>query len=94
MKWLIVSALLICASPLVLAQGKALHDKACMQCHSSLTNGDPNSMYTRDDRNITSLGALEKRVGYCMQAAGVQSQWSEQQRDAVVEYLNSEFYRF
>ena len=92
MKRLLVSALLIGVSPLVLAQGKALHDKACMHCHDSLTGGNPNNMYTRDDRQITSLEALEKRVGYCMQAADVE--WNQQQRDAVVEYLNSEFYLF
>lgn len=92
MKRLLVSVLLICASPMVLAQGKALHDKACMQCHSSLTAGNPNSLYTRGDRQITSLSSLHKRVEYCMQAADVG--WNQQQRDAVVEYLNSEFYRF
>lgn len=92
MKRLLVSALLICASPMVLAQGKVLHDKACMQCHNSLTRGEPNSLYTRADRRISSFAALQKRVTYCMQAADVD--WNQQQRDAVVEYLNSEFYRF
>jgi len=84
--------LLLCASQTVLAQGRALHDASCMQCHASLTGGKPDSLYTRSDRKITSLSGLEQRVGYCMQAADVN--WTEAEKQLVIEHLNSQFYRF
>lgn len=83
---------MLCVSPLALAQGKQLHDSACVQCHSSLTGGHPDLMYSKADRKIASFEALEKRVGYCALAAGVS--WSPEQVHAVTDYLNRQFYRF
>ena len=92
MKAALTLILLLCASQTVLAQGRALHDASCMQCHASLTGGKPDSLYTRSDRKITSLSGLEQRVGYCMQAADVN--WTEAEKRMVIEHLNSQFYRF
>lgn len=75
-----------------MAQGKALHDKACLECHVSLTQGKPESMYTRSDRKVTTFKQLQKRVSYCTQAADVS--WSKLQQRAVVEYLSDSFYQF
>ncbi|EMR13124.1 hypothetical protein MPL1_06457 [Methylophaga lonarensis MPL] len=89
---LLTLLVMLCVSPLVLAQGKQLHDSSCVQCHSSLTGGKPDLMYTKADRKIGSFEALEKRVGYCAVAAGVS--WSPDQVRAVTDYLNRQFYRF
>jgi mono/diheme cytochrome c family protein len=75
-----------------LAQGKALHDAACLQCHASLGGGDANHLYLRDDRKVKSLDGLNKRVAYCAKAADVD--WNKQQKQAVVEYLRQRFYKF
>lgn len=80
------------ASGATLAQGKVLHDAACLQCHASLGGGDPNQLYQRDDRKIKSLNGLKKRVAYCTRAADVD--WNPTQQQAVVDYLQQRFYDF
>lgn len=80
------------ASGAALAQGKALHDGACLQCHASLGGGDPDQLYQRDDRKVKSLEGLKKRVAYCSKAADVD--WSQTQQNAVVDYLRQRFYDF
>lgn len=83
---------MIVSSGAALAQGKALHDSACLQCHASLGGGDSNQLYTREDRTVKSLDGLNKRVSYCAKAADVD--WNKQQKQAVVEYLRQRFYKF
>lgn len=83
---------LLCASATALAQGQALHDAACIQCHSSLTNGQPNSLYTRADRKVKNLAGLDKRVKSCAVAAD--ANWTDEQRNLVVNYLAKTFYLF
>lgn len=80
------------ASSAAMAQGKALHDAACLHCHASLGGGDPHQLYQRGDRKIKTLSALEKRVAYCTRAADVD--WNEHQQQAVVDYLRQRFYDF
>lgn len=75
-----------------LADGKALHDAACLQCHASLGGGDPHKLYQRSERKVKTLGGLEKRVAYCMTAADVS--WSKAEQKMVVEYLREQFYHF
>jgi hypothetical protein len=66
-------------------RGETLVNQSCQRCHD-------NSIFTRPDSIIFSLSALEKRVRFCesMAAAG----WSKKDREAVVEYLNRNFYHF
>jgi len=87
---LLIMGFLLCAG--VSAQGKILHDSACLQCHASLTEGKPEQLYQRADRRVKTLEGLTKRVKNCAIAAD--ANWNEQQREAVVEYLNSSFYQF
>ena len=83
---------LLVLSPMVIAQGKNLHDVACLACHASLTAGEPTLLYTRSDRKVTSLPSLQQRVKVCAIAAD--ANWSDTERESVVHYLNSAFYHF
>ena len=87
-----ISVMLLMLSPLVLAQGKTLHDKSCLQCHTSITGGNANSLYTRADHKVTTFAGLQKQVKGCALAAD--TDWSDTQRSAVVNYLASSFYQF
>jgi len=73
------------ALPVDSAQGKKLHDANCVKCHST-------SVYTRPDRKITSLAALNERVVGCTHAAQVTLTDDEQK--SLVQYLNEQFYKF
>lgn len=65
--------------------GKGLHDSNCVACHGS-------EVYTRKDRRITNMDALNTQVARCENNLGLQ--WFEDQRDAVSNYLNDSYYHF
>ena len=67
------------------AQGKELHDASCTKCHNT-------NVYTRPERKIKSLAALNERVGACTHAAQVTLTDDEQK--SIVQYLNEQFYKF
>jgi len=83
---------LMAMTQIVLAQGQQLHDTSCLQCHSSLTSGKPNSLYSRSDRKVTTFAGLQKRVKGCAVAAD--ANWSKAQHEEVVKYLQEKFYHF
>ena len=92
MRYALLIAILGCAAllakpalPADSAQGKKLHDANCMTCHNT-------SLYTRPDRKIKSLSALNQRVGACTHAAQVTLTDDEQK--SIVQYLNEQFYKF
>ena len=72
--------------------GKELHDANCISCHASMQGGDGSGIYTREHRRIESYPALIKQVKRCRDSLGVG--WPEEQVNDVVEYLNSQFYKF
>ena len=83
---LLSSALL--AQPALTAdsvQGKTLHDANCTKCHNT-------SVYTRPNRTINSLAALNERLVMCTHAAQVTLTDDEQK--SIVQYLNEQFYKF
>ncbi len=88
---LLISILLLIALPIQPAspgdstQGKKLHDAHCTKCHNT-------SVYTRQDRQIKSLDALNERVIACMHGAQVTLTDAEQK--SIVQYLNEQFYKF
>lgn len=92
MRALLLVSIIGLSSPAFAGGGQALHDTACVQCHSSLTGGKPTSLYTRTDRKVTTFDALQKRVKGCAVAADVS--WSDDQRAQVVQYLVDRFYHF
>jgi mono/diheme cytochrome c family protein len=73
------------------AHGKTLHESNCIACHSSMTNGQPSSLYTRPDRRVTSLAGLEKQVRRCELSLGLT--WFDDDIGDVVAYLNEQFYK-
>ncbi len=67
------------------AHGKTLHSKSCMGCHD-------NSQYTRANRIIHTFEDLSARVKFCDAAAN--ADFSPNDLNDVVEYLNADFYKF
>jgi hypothetical protein len=66
-------------------RGERLVNESCHRCHD-------NSIFTRPDSIIFSFSALKKRVHFCESMA--HAGWSEQDYEAVVDYLNRNFYHF
>ncbi|MGB5440683.1 MAG: cytochrome c [Gammaproteobacteria bacterium] len=65
--------------------GKTLHEQNCMGCHDD-------SVYTRKNRRVSSLQALQKQVRRCELSQGLQ--WFDDDVAAVTDYLNSSYYNF
>jgi len=73
-------------------RGKKLHNQNCIHCHASIVGGNGTAIYTRPNRRIDSLTALNKQVHRCKNSLGVS--WPEDQIQDVVAYLNQTFYHF
>jgi mono/diheme cytochrome c family protein len=75
-----------------LKRGKQLLEENCIKCHADMVGGDGSKIYTRADRRIDSLAALNKQVHRCKTSLGVP--WPEDQIADVVAYLNKTYYKF
>jgi hypothetical protein len=85
---LITTGLLVTSSPILavdINHGKSLQQKNCMKCHDD-------GMYTREDRRVTTPDALRNQVQRC--EVNLNLKWFPEDVDAVVEYLNTTFYKF
>lgn len=88
----IINTLFACL-PLLLSQpllaedfhAQQFHDQNCMKCHGT-------EVYTRGNRRVTSLPALDNQVARCDANLGIKLFPEEQ--TALVDYLNSAFYGF
>ena len=69
----------------MIAHGKQLHDQYCVKCHTD-------QVYTRSNHFVKSLDALHKQVERCKNNIGLQ--WFDDDVDAVVKYLNAQYYKF
>jgi len=67
------------------AEGKKLHDANCVSCHNA-------SVYTRRDRQVNSLSALNQQVDGCVHGAHLTL--TPDQQKSLVKYLNEQFYKF
>jgi cytochrome c5 len=67
------------------ADGKRLYDANCMGCHDT-------SVFTRKDRVVQSLDALQKQLASCTHMAKKGFSASETQN--LLKYLNDQFYHF
>ena len=56
-----------------------------MRCHDD-------SIYTREERRVTTLDALQRQVQRC--ETNLDLAWFPEDVDAVTEYLNTSFYKF
>lgn len=63
----------------------ALHQSQCMSCHGT-------EVYTRADRRVQSMEMLQAQINRCTLAT--RAGWSEEQKAAVVKYLNDQYYHF
>jgi cytochrome c2 len=66
-------------------RGEKLHNAKCMGCHDT-------RQYTRPNRIIHTLEDLHARVEFCDSASG--ANFSFDDIDDVVAYLNQNFYKF
>jgi CxxC motif-containing protein (DUF1111 family) len=73
------------ALPGDMAEGKKLHDANCVSCHNA-------SVYTRRDRQVNSLSALNQQVDGCLHGAHLTL--TPDQQKSLVKYLNEQFYKF
>jgi len=65
--------------------GKSLQQENCMRCHDD-------SIYTREERRVTTLAALQHQVQRC--ETNLNLTWFPEDVKAVTEYLNTTFYKF
>lgn len=86
-----VAVLAVCLSavgaPAVAApiDAEALHQSQCMSCHGT-------EVYTRADRRVQSMEMLQAQINRCTLAT--RAGWNEEQKAAVVKYLNDKYYHF
>ena len=84
----VASGLVMTSSSLLAIEvnhGKSLQQKNCMRCHDD-------GMYTREERRVNTLDALRHQVQRC--ETNLDLQWFPEDVDAVIEYLNTSFYKF
>jgi len=72
--------------------GKALHDKSCVSCHTSMVGGDGSAVYSRMERKIKTPQKLQAQISACNTNAG--AGWFPEDELNVGAYLNKQFYRF
>lgn len=67
-------------------QGESLHDDKCTSCHKD-------DVYTREDRMVKTMSALEHQVDNCMRGAA-KAEWTQPQTTSVIQFLNDRYYKF
>ena len=96
-----IATILALAMPLLVSQqlhatdvahGKELHNNHCTQCHIRIMGNDGSEIYTRENRRIHSLDALNQQVHRCKDSMG--ADWPEDHIQDVVAFLNKKYYHF
>ncbi len=62
-----------------------LYQFNCTSCHGA-------EVYTRTDRKVNSLDALERQVRRCELALGLK--WFDEEIASMANYLNTHYYKF
>jgi mono/diheme cytochrome c family protein len=65
--------------------GKRLYEANCLGCHDS-------SVFTRDNRIVQSLDALEEQLASCTHMA--KKEFSASETRDLLKFLNDQFYHF
>ena len=71
------------------SEGKALHEKSCVTCH---TTENHTALYSSEKRKVESLQQLGSRVSTCVQILNVE--WLPEDEKKVVKFLNDTYYHF
>ncbi len=72
--------------------GQELHSDNCISCHADMVGGDGSDLYTRSNRMVGSHDELVAQVNNCNVNLG--TNWFDDEVNAVVAYLNAEYYQF
>jgi mono/diheme cytochrome c family protein len=67
------------------AEGERLVVANCTSCHDT-------GVFTRADHKMMSLDALRRQLASC--GHGAKKEFSAEQTDSIVKYLNERFYHF
>ena len=67
------------------AEGERLVVANCTSCHDT-------GLFTRADHKMMSLDALRRQLASC--GHGAKKEFSAEQTDSIVKYLNERFYHF
>jgi len=67
------------------AEGERLVVSNCTSCHDT-------GVFTRADHKMMSLDALRRQLASC--GHGAKKEFSAEQTDSIVKYLNERFYHF
>lgn len=79
------------AEEVSIAHGKELHDQSCTSCHIRMQGGDGSTLYTRSNRRVNSLEALDAQVRRC--ESNLELKWFDEDVMSVSKYLNTEYYK-
>ena len=80
-----VSLSLTIAHAVDMDHGKLLYENNCVGCHSS-------EVFTREKRMVNNFKELKERISQCELANDLT--WFDEDIDAIVNYLNANFYKF
>ncbi len=67
-------------------QGESLHEQKCTSCHRD-------EVYTREDKMVKTMSALENQVNNCMRGAA-RAEWTQAETNSVIDFLNDRYYKF
>jgi len=73
------------------AQGHMLVDRDCHGCHVRLF-GDPDRIYTRDDRRVKTPAQLRSQVAFCNTQLG--AGYFPDEEEHIAAWLNQRYYGF
>ena len=73
-------------------QGKAMHEKQCVECHIAKFGGDGSRIYTRADRRVKNASALAQQITACNAMLGANLFPEDELHLAA--YLNGQYYKF
>lgn len=65
--------------------GQTIYEDSCTGCHGL-------EVFTRPNRLVGNMDELRTRVTQC--GINVEAQWFDEEVDAVIDYLNQNFYKF
>ncbi|MHB8347123.1 MAG: c-type cytochrome [Acidiferrobacterales bacterium] len=74
------------------AHGEKLYQENCAACHASQFGGNGSMIFVRKGRSVHSIKGLYRQVGACN--TQMSKMLSNSERQDVVKYLDSKYYKF